>query len=375
MKLVLAGGGTGGHLFPALALAEEFRRRDPGSEITFIGASGGIEERVVPGHGYPLRLLNVEGIKRTRGLKRITAVLKAACSTFTALSILREIRPEGVIGSGSYSSAPVVLAAKMLGIRTAVLEQNALPGLTNRALGRFVDRVYLAFPEARKFFPLSKALLAGNPVRKEIIDKAGEERERKDERFTILVFGGSQGAVAVNAAFVDSTEYLADIWPHLRVIHQTGKEGFEQVFSSYRRKKMKVEVHEFIEDMASVYAAADLAVCRAGATSIAELTAFALPSVLIPYPFAADNHQELNARSLAEKGAAVMIRQDRLTGRTLAEEIRRLFEDRGALGRMREKARALARPNAAGEIAESFLNILGRRKGLRPGKRGLQAAG
>ncbi|MBI5344633.1 MAG: undecaprenyldiphospho-muramoylpentapeptide beta-N-acetylglucosaminyltransferase [Deltaproteobacteria bacterium] len=358
MKLIMAGGGTGGHLFPALALAEEFRARDAGIGITFIGAKGGIEEKAVPKRGYPLMLLNIEGIKRVRGLRRAAAVWKAFISTIRAFWILRSLRPEGVIGSGSYSSAPVVIAAWLLGIKTAILEQNALPGLTNKALGRLADRVYVSFAEARGYFPARRTVLAGNPVRKEILRRRAEKTFRRGERFTILVFGGSQGATALNAAFLDAAEYLSDIWPGLRVIHQTGEEGFLAARASYGRKELKAEVFKFIDDMADMYLAADLCVCRAGATSIAEITATGIPSILIPYPFAADNHQEVNARSLENAGASVMIRQERLTGRSLADAIRRLYEKPQELKTMSGKARALGRREAASVIAEDFLRLI-----------------
>ncbi len=357
----MAGGGTGGHLFPALALAEEFRGRDKDASITFMGAKGGLEERIVPKYGYPLRVLSVEGIKRRGTLKKIKAGVLALSSTVKALGILRELKPDGVIGSGGYSSAPVVLAARLLGIRTAILEQNALPGLTNKVLGKFADRVYVSFDEARRHFPAGKTVLAGNPVRKGIIKGgAGKRARAKGERFSILVFGGSQGAVAINAAFLDATEYLTDIWPNLKVVHQTGEDGYEKAKEGYKRKNLKAEVFKFIDDMATAYQGADLVVCRAGATSLAEITALGIPSILIPYPFAADDHQTANARCLSDAGGAVMIRQDELTGSTLASAIRRLYGDGEATEGMRRKARALGKPGAAKTIADDFLKIIGK---------------
>lgn len=355
----MAGGGTGGHLFPALALAEEFKRKDPGVKIIFMGGRGGLEERIVPGYGYPLEVFDVEGIKRRTGIRRIKAIGKAARSTLRALGLLRSMRPDGVIGSGSYSSAPVVLAARMLGIKTAILEQNALPGLTNRLLGKVVNRIYIAFEQAKEFFPAGRTVLAGNPVRREIMDGVNGREKRRDKRFSILVFGGSQGATAINAAFLDATEYLTDIWPSLRVVHQAGKEGFGAVKDAYMRKNLKVELHSFIDDMASAYRSADLVVCRAGATSIAEITALGIAPILIPYPFAADDHQTVNARCLEEAGAAVMIRQDRLTGSTLAAAIRGLYENPGELKEMREKVKGFGRPRAGETIVENFLKVLG----------------
>jgi len=368
LKLVMAGGGTGGHLFPALALAEEFKKKVPDVEIIFMGGKGGLEEKVVPKYGYPLVVFDVEGIKRRTGLKRIKAIGKAARSTVKALRLLRSMRPDGVIGSGSYSSAPVVMAARLLGIKTAILEQNALPGLTNRLLGKVVDRIYIAFDQAKEFFPPQRTVLAGNPIRREIIEGTGSGtgavavhngHKAGSRKFSVLVFGGSQGATAINAAFLDATEYLTDIWPVLRVVHQTGEDGYQMVNESYKRKNLKVELHRFIDDMATAYRSSDLVVCRAGATSIAEITALGIAPILIPYPFAADDHQTVNARCLAEAGAAVMIKQDRLTGSSLAGAIRRLYENPVELKSMRESVKGFGRPQAGEVIAANFLQVIG----------------
>lgn len=354
----MAGGGTGGHLFPALALAEEFKKRDPDIQIIFVGGKGGLEEKIVPKYGYRLELLSVEGIKRRSGLKRLKALGKAARSTMIAIQMLRSIKPEGVIGTGSYSSAPVVMAAKLLGIKTAILEQNALPGLTNKVLGKVVNRIYIAFEEARSFFPGGRTILTGNPVRVDILKKIKEKQSTKDDKFSILVFGGSQGAVAINAAFLDATEYLTDIWGGLKVVHQTGDEGFEAAKAAYKRKGLKVEVIKFIDDMASAYSCADLVVCRAGATSIAEITAMGIASILIPYPFASDDHQTINARCLVKSGAAVMIKQDKLTGNVLAEAIRKFYGNSQELKAVKEKSRHFGRPEASEMIAGNFLKLI-----------------
>ena len=359
MKLVIAGGGTGGHLFPALALAEEFKEREPGMEIVFIGAYGGLEEKVVPEYGYSLKLLSVEGVKRKRGLARVSALFKAFKATIRAAVLLRRLAPDGVIGSGAYSSAPVIFAARLLGIKTAILEQNALPGLTNRISGKMVDRIYIAFEEAFRYFPRSRTRLTGNPIRRAILERVGPRAVEPGGKFKVLVFGGSQGATAINAAFLDSVEYLTDIWNGFEIVHQSGEKGYEAVAASYRRKKLKVEVHKFIDDMASAYSGADLVVCRAGATSIAEITAFGLASVLVPYPFASDNHQEVNAESLQGAGASVMIRQDNLTGKTLADAIRGFCEDAERLKEYSARAAALGRPRAAMVIADDFTELLG----------------
>ncbi|MBI5561059.1 MAG: undecaprenyldiphospho-muramoylpentapeptide beta-N-acetylglucosaminyltransferase [Deltaproteobacteria bacterium] len=359
MKIVIAGGGTGGHLFPALALADEFKRRDGSTEIIFVGSERGFEKRIVPSYGYPLETLDVEGLKKRSGFGRLKAVFKAARATLKAFSLLRRLRPNGVIGSGSYSSGPAVLAASLLGIKTAILEQNALPGLTNRILGRFVDRIYIAFEEAQGYFKRGNVMVTGNPVRRDILNAMEEKRTNGEKRFSLLVFGGSQGAAAVNAAFLDAVEYLTDIWGSIKVTHQTGKEGYGQVESAYKRKGLKVELFSFITDMAKAYSACDMVVCRAGATSIAEMTALGLPSILVPYPFSTDGHQEVNAKTLADKGAAVVLSQDALTGSTLAGTIRRFFDNPLELKKMKDAAKTLARPRAAETIADDYMKLLG----------------
>jgi len=357
--MVIAGGGTGGHLFPALALAEEFKRRDAMAEIIFVGSSRGIESRVVPTLGYRLELLDVEGIKRRSSARKLRALVKAAAATLKAIKLIKKIRPDGVIGTGGYCSGPVVLAARILGIKTAILEQNAVPGLTNRILGRFVHRIYTSFEEAGAYFPQKRIMLAGNPVRREILGVKREVRQHKDRLFSIFVFGGSQGATAINAAFLDATEHLADIWPSLKVTHQTGYKGFAQVKDAYERKGLKVELHKFINDMAAAYKDCDLIICRAGATSLAEIMAVEMPSILVPYPFSSDSHQDANAKALADEGAAIMLRQDELTGRTLAHVIKGLFEAPEKLKKMRQKVGAMAKGRAAEMIVEDYIKVMG----------------
>ncbi len=356
--MVIAGGGTGGHLFPALALADEFKKRDAKAEITFVGSSRGIESRVVPSLGYKLELLDVEGIKRRSSARKFRALIKAVAATLKAAKLIKAIRPDGVIGTGGYCSGPVVLAARLLGIKTAILEQNAVPGLTNRILGRFVHRVYTSFEEAGSYFPQKKIVLAGNPVRKEILGVKREVRSYQDRQFSIFVFGGSQGATAINAAFLDATEHLADIWPSLKVTHQAGYNGFAQVKEAYERKGIKVELHKFINDMAAAYKDCDLIICRAGATSLAEIMAVEMPSILVPYPFSSDSHQDANAKALVDKGAAIMLKQDELTGKTLANAIRRLFKDPEQIKSMRQKVGAMAKGDASADIVDDYMMLL-----------------
>lgn len=348
------------------------RRRDEHCDIVFVGGRGGLEERVVPEQGYSLELLDVAGLKGTSGMKRVKSLYKALAATGKSLVLLRRLKPLGVIGSGSYASGPVVLAAKMLRLKTAILEQNAIPGITNRYLGRYVDRVYVSFEESRGYFPEERVVVTGNPVRREILEEAARQREeiikRRKGRFTILVFGGSQGAKTINTAILDALEYLTDVVNSIRIIHQSGVEWCDEVKGGYERKGLlsgggkrsggMVEVLPFIEDMSSAYAAADLVICRAGATSIAEITALGLASILIPYPFAADNHQEVNARLLSGRGAAVMLGQDGLTGQVMAGEIRTLYTDREKLHGIRSASKALGMPGALDAIVDDYLRLL-----------------
>lgn len=360
LRIVLAGGGTGGHLFPALALAEEFKARDKDCEILFIGSAAGIEKDVIPKYGYALEFIDVEGLKGKGLQNKASAGLKAAKAVFAAKKILKQFRPHGVIGTGGYSSGPVVLAARLLGIKTAILEQNTMPGLTNRLLGRLVDRIYVAFEQTKKKFPGGRVILAGNPVRKEILNAGvrGQGSGGKDKRFTILVFGGSQGAKAINTAFLDALEYLVDIRDNIRIIHQAGDADYTTVKETYERKCIKADVYRFIDNMADAYSQADMVICRAGATSIAEITVMGIASILIPYTFAANNHQEINARCLADKGAAIMMKQGEIIGDALAVLIKRFYKSPDELKKIRENAKAFGMPGAAKEIVESLTRLI-----------------
>ncbi|MBI5682550.1 MAG: UDP-N-acetylglucosamine--N-acetylmuramyl-(pentapeptide) pyrophosphoryl-undecaprenol N-acetylglucosamine transferase [Deltaproteobacteria bacterium] len=235
MKIILTGGGTGGHLFPAIALAEIFKERDSGNEITFIGSKKGLEAKILYKYGFHLETLDVGGVKGKGLLNRAISILKALMGIFKSIKLIRRYMPDLVVGAGGYSAFPVVAAAKIMKVMTIILEQNTLPGITNRYLGRFVDRVFVAFPDAKKYFPKGKVVVSGNPVRKEILKAKGERRKAKGEGFTILVFGGSQGAKAINSIFLESLEYLKHC--SINIIHQTGEEDYERVKETYNKLK------------------------------------------------------------------------------------------------------------------------------------------
>jgi len=359
-RLLVAGGGTGGHLFPGLAVAEEFQRRDPQTQVLFVGTGRPVELEVLGRYGLPSRTITALGLKGKSLIERLRSLAAVPVGLFQSARIIRDFRPDLVFGVGGYVSGPVGLAARMLGCPTAIHEQNSVPGLTNRLLGRLVDLVFISFESARRFFPADKTHLTGNPVRREIADLAGAAAAKKDGRFVLLVVGGSQGAQAVNQALVGAVDILRREDPPFRLIHQTGTKDLDQVKQAYEVMGLKAEVRPFIQDMGRAYLAADLVVARAGALTVAELAVMGRPAVFIPLPTAANNHQELNARFLAEAGAAEIIRQSELTPELLAEKIKALIRDRDRLKRMAAAAAKLARPEAAGAICRVCLNYLGR---------------
>jgi UDP-N-acetylglucosamine--N-acetylmuramyl-(pentapeptide) pyrophosphoryl-undecaprenol N-acetylglucosamine transferase len=347
MRVVLAGGGTGGHLFPGLAVAREFQRRDANSEILFIGTAQGIEFRVLPKEGFKLETLEVKGIKG-RGLRGwLDAAYGVPASLLRSRSILRKFRPDCVIGLGGYASGPAVLAAKLSGIRCAIMEQNLRPGFTNKLLGRVAHRVFTAYAQSARFFPGARVVETGNPVRWHKLPAAAQRG-----KFSLLVFGGSAGARRINYAVVDALRALADRKDDIFITHQTGALDFAAIQEAYRGLPFEAEVTPFIETMDQAYANADLVLCRAGATTVAELTVFGKAAILVPYPYAIYDHQRGNALALQEGGAAEMILDRDLSGALLAEKLRGYASDRGRLAAMAAAARALGRPDAAARIVD-----------------------
>lgn len=362
MRLLVAGGGTGGHVFPGIALAEEVVTRHPQNDVVFVGTARGLEAAVVPQAGYPFERIEVQGLKGKglwsvlRGLGLLPRAL------WRSLAILRAWRPDVVVGVGGYASGPVVLAAWLLRIPAAVQEQNAVAGLTNRVLGLVVKAVFTAFPEAARHFARRKVFQLGNPIRKALLENYMRPRFRH-ERLTVLVFGGSQGAHGLNMRVIEALPHLHDLRDRLRLVHQTGAHDREAVEKGYRAVGFEPEVLDFITDMSHAYAEADLVVCRAGATTLAELTVCKKASILIPFPAAADNHQVLNARSLVDAGAAVMIEERELTGELLAGEIRAILLNPERRERMERAAARMGSPQAAGEIADVCAQLAERRWG------------
>ncbi|WP_320173094.1 undecaprenyldiphospho-muramoylpentapeptide beta-N-acetylglucosaminyltransferase [Maridesulfovibrio sp.] len=349
-RIVLTTGGTGGHVFPALAVAHEIKTRFPQCEILFLGGKGP-EREMVERAGIPFKGLPAKGVLGG-GIKKVFSLFWIVSAMTMSFKEIASFKPEAVIGFGGYAGFCPVLAAWLLGIPTAIHEQNSVPGVTNRILGKVVKRIFASFEDRNGSFPAAKTVVVGNPVRKEIIDSGNCA-----DRNTVLVFGGSQGAAAINDAIIDGLAKLKEAGISLR--HQTGKADFEKVRKGYEQNGMDTEkVSPFIHNMGEAYAEASLVVCRAGASTVFEVAAAGKPAIFIPFPHATHDHQTGNARSLADLGAAELIPQAELSGTRLADEIIKLIADQDRLKGMGSKALSFARTDAASAIAEGVGDII-----------------
>ena len=360
LRLAIAGGGTGGHLFPGIAVAQAFADRDERNRVLFINAGRSLEKRVLSDLGWPSQTIAIEGIKGRGRWRQLVAVSKIPKAIWQSVRMLKQFAADAVLGVGGYSAGPVVFAARRCGIATALHEQNQLPGVTNRILGRMVDRIYLSFAESKDYFVASAVKITGNPVRDDIIALAesGKSRgEEPDQYFNILVVGGSQGAHAINMAMIEALPLLSQ-GQNVRITHQTGDQDLDQVKQAYNRMQMPAVVQPFFTDMADLYRRADVIVCRAGATTVAEITVIGKAALFIPFPFAADDHQTRNAQALVDAGAAEMISQSELSGEALASVMNKLSKDRRQLAKMETNARALGRPHAAQEIVDDIYELI-----------------
>lgn len=365
MRVVLCGGGTGGHINPAIAIADEIKKRIPYAEISFIGTEKGMENRLVPRAGYSLDHVKVMGFRRSLSPRNFIAAYRAVTSVYEAKKILKRISPDLVIGTGGYVSWPAVKAASKLGIPTLIHEQNAFPGVTTRKLASYADKVCISFEDSRRFFDASvqsKLTLTGNPINAERYDRA-EMRKKygiKDGQISVLSFGGSLGALQVNKNAVEAMRlYTADAG--IKHTHATGKGGYDEVMQSVRAygldKYENIEISDYIYDMAMREVAADIIICRAGAITLAELAYRRKAAIFIPSPNVTDDHQYKNAKVLADAGAGIVIKESELTGELLAETVRRLAENRDERAAMENAIAGFAMPNAAAEIADHALKL------------------
>jgi UDP-N-acetylglucosamine--N-acetylmuramyl-(pentapeptide) pyrophosphoryl-undecaprenol N-acetylglucosamine transferase len=356
IRVVIAGGGTGGHLYPGIAVARELLARRPEATITFAGTQRGIESRVVPREGFQLDLLRSAGLKGSSPAALLRGLGLLPLSMLDAWSILSRRRPDLVIGVGGYSSGPVLLAAVLRRLPTLLLEQNAVPGLTNRILSRMVDAAAVTFDSTASFFG-RRGFVAGNPVRPEFFTTEMEPSGPHGGPTRVLIFGGSQGAHAINMAMVAAAPRLAAAGG-VDITHQTGERDLELVRRAYGDAGLAARVEPFLFAMDREMKRADVIVCRAGATTIAELTAAGRAAILIPLPTAADDHQRRNAEVLAATGAAEMIEQRNLTGELLAERVLDLAGNPARNAAMAEAARQFAKPDAARVIVDRALQLV-----------------
>lgn len=358
LSVVIAGGGTGGHLYPGIAVAREIQRRVPGARVSFAGTARGLEARVVPRHGFPLDLLRSTGIKGKSRASRLRGLALVPLGLVDGWRIVSRRRPTVVIGVGGYASGPVVLAAALRRVPTLVLEQNAVPGLTNRLLARWVRAAAVAYPDTLPFFS-GRGFVAGNPVRPEFFAAESTANQPSPDTFRVLVLGGSQGAHAINVAVMAAAPDLARAIKGFSLVHQTGERDVAFAREAYARAEVGARAEAFLDPVVPEVMAATLVIGRAGATTLAELAAAGRPAVLVPFPAATDDHQRKNAAVLERAGAAVVIDQASLTGAALAETVRALAADRPRLGRMSEAMRGFARPDAAGVIVDRVLTLAG----------------
>ncbi len=361
MRVLIAAGGTGGHIYPGIAVAKEILRREPNSEIRFVGTARGLESKLVPRAGFELSIIDSAGLKNVGPIARARGLRVLPKSLLSALSLIKAFKPDVVIGAGGYVSGAVVLTAAVMNLPTLVMESNALPGWTNRVLARFVDKAAVSFEATLPYFR-GKGVVTGNPVRREFFEIPPRNRERL--RLSILVFGGSQGAHAINEAMITALPSLSDLKDMLLIMHQTGEADFETVRAAYLAAGWpgRATVTKYIDDMVAAFADVDLVICRAGATTTAELIAAGKASVMIPFPFAADDHQRKNAEALEAAGAAKLILQQDLSGERMAREIAMLAREPERITAMEQAGRKLARGDAAAAVVDLIDELIARRQ-------------
>lgn len=385
MRVLIAAGGTGGHIYPGITIAQLLKERHPQAEILFVGTARGLEADLVPRAGFDFAAIPAHYLRRRLSLDVLRTGWTAIKGLAEARRIVGRFRPHAAVGTGGYVSGPAMLAALLHRVPVVLQEQNAFPGLTNRLLGRWAARVALGHPDAAVHFGRrTRVVVTGNPIRREVVTRSrAQGREAlglEPDRPTVLVFGGSQGTRSINQALVDAApELMAELG--VQILHQTGQAGFAGVVAEARRRRQQYGLPEkpgeqdgsdqrvvlarwhlmpFIHDMPSAYAAADVVVSRAGALTLAEITARGLPALLVPYPFAAEGHQEANARALARAGAAVVVRDEELDGPRLARELTALLSDSRRLAAMSEASRQLGRPDAAERIVALIEEVMDR---------------
>lgn len=358
LRIAVAGGGTGGHLYPGLAVARRFEVRCPGSQIVFLGRRDGLEARVLEREGLPLYAVRVKAIRGRSRAHQAWALCILALGVLQAVNILRRIRPQLVVGTGGYVMGPAVLAAALLRIPRVILEQNLIPGTAVRSLSRFAQMVFSSFPQTADYLPWAPVAYTGTPVRQDICEVGRSPAQRHAAGLRVLVIGGSQGAHRINQAVLAALPLLAAQQDHLCLAHQTGEADCEAVAQAYQQAGWQAEVAPFFYDMAARYQWADLVLCRAGASTLAELTACGKPAILVPYPYAADDHQRRNAAALQQQGAAQVMLDAELSGERLAQSIHGLLAAPQRLRQQAAQSRRFGKPQAADHIVTLCLQLI-----------------
>lgn len=356
MKIIIAAGGTGGHLFPGIALAEEFITKNDTNKVLFIGTKREMEKNILSREGFNLEAIEVSGLKGKNPFNVLKSLMLIPQSIFQSRMIIKSFNPDLVIGLGGYVSGPVVITAYLMGIKTAIHEQNTLPGFANRILGKIVHLIFVSFEYTLSCFPKGKTKMVGNPIRKQCLK--GVVPSSSQPPFTLLVVGGSLGSHQINSALIDALNHLLPIRDKIKIIHQTGESDLKSVKEAYQSKGFSAEVVTFLDQIASAYQQANLVIGRAGATTLAELMVHHRASILIPYPLAADHHQHLNAKALVNQRAAQMIDPDQLTGKRLAELVLQLYHHPEQLSQMESNAGKMGKPRAAQEIVDYCYKLI-----------------
>ena len=365
MRIIVSGGGTGGHIYPAITIINTIREKCPEAEFLYVGTQRGLEADIVPKEGLPFATVDLQGFERSITPRNILRVGKAMVAVTKAAKIVRDFRPDAVIGTGGYVCGPVLMAASFLQVPTMIQEQNVLPGITNKMLSHLVNRIAVGSEAALPAFPPDKAVYTGNPIRRAVMearrDEGAEAFGFDPTKKTVLISGGSRGARAINRAMVGVLAKAAEN-PEVQMLHATGAKEYDDVMSRLKEAGLAelpehLKVVPYLYNMPQAQAMADLAVFRAGATGLSELTARGIPSILVPYPYAAENHQEFNARALEKAGAAKVILNRELTVETLGAALDELLADGEGLRKMAEASKQLGRPEAADEIAEMVLEL------------------
>jgi len=359
VDLIVSGGGTGGHIYPAIAVAKEAMQLEPETRVMYVGGKGRREASIVPKFGLDFVPILVESFPRSLSLRWFKVALKVPLGFLKSLRVLRKFSPDVVVGTGGYVCGPVLLGAKVLRIPILIQEQNAMPGITSRFMGRWADEIHVPFEDAAKFFPDGRTRITGNPIRPEIASVSGgrEKLGLDKEKLTISFLGGSQGASSINKAAVEALKLMTDFSSQIQIIHQTGEPDFPAISEAYDKLPFESVVQPYFHSIEYVYNASDLVVCRSGAMTLAEVTTCGLPAVLIPYPFSAGDHQTYNALALEKNGAAVMIRDNQLTGQVLADILEPLIGDKKKLSLMAEKSRSMGDFEGTRKIAQAALAL------------------